>query len=312
MSTTYYKPVRSFNPGIYKILNNIRKDIRNILYCLYLELVWKDTSLKREHYYLKSLIDNNVEAKNICGQIVLDICQRFIAENRTMPKVLDVGCGPISSLAYLTHNNFADVIGIDPIAEEYRILLEQHNITSPVTQYYAIGEDLSSNFSEESFDIVHIRNALDHTQCPPLVWLNIFKLVKKGGLLVHSHSVREATKEGFKQLHQYDLFPDAEHLCLEDKFGNIFNLTNDLPVEVDYHTQNINEDNTGWFTTAYRKVDTKVESVDYLNSVLKALTNSFKSRSEWTFYLEHTMFKMIESLEPTLVPLKIDINPNRF
>ena len=310
--TTYKEPIKFLNPSLYKQLNSVRKDIRNILYCLYLELVWKETSINNEHFYLKSLLNNDDQCKKICGEVVINLCNKFIEENSQKPDVLDVGCGPISSLAYLAHESLANLVGVDPIANEYKLLLEKHNFTSPVTQHHGIGEDLSDVFSDESFDIVHIRNALDHTQCPPLVWLNIFKLVKKGGLLIHSHSLREATKEGFKQLHQYDLYPDNQDLCLEDKFGNIINMTGGLPVEVAYHTQNINDDGTGWFVTAYKKLDTEVTSVDYVNSILKALTVSFKRRSEWSFYLEHTLFKFIESLHPSLVPLKIDINPDHF
>ena len=89
-------------------------------------------------------------------------------------------------------------------------------------------------------------------------------------------------------------------------------MTGGLPVEVAYHTQNINDDGTGWFVTAYKKLDTEVTSVDYVNSILKALTISFKRRSEWSFYLEHTLFKFIESLSPSLVPLKIDISTDRW
>ncbi len=311
-SNNYTNPVKLINPAFYKVVNEIRKDTINLLYCLYLELVWKHTSLREEHFYLKALLENNEKAKEICGQLLVDYCTDFQKVHGKLPKVLDVGCGPVSSLAYLKYNSLADLIGVDPLAREYAELLKLHDKLSPVMQQYAVGEDLTDTFPEQSFDIVHIRNALDHCSCPALVWFNMFKLVKVEGILVHSHSIREATKEGFKQLHQYDLYPSNEQLWIKDKFGKEYCLTKDLPIQVYYHRESHNNDGTGWFTTVYKKQDSKVTSTEFMLNLVNALTTTYKWRSQWTFNLEKVIFKIAEAIEPSLVPLKIDINQDRF
>ena len=201
--------------------------------------------------------------------------------------MLDVGCGPVTSFAYLAHEGLADVVGVDPLASRYAALLAEFELESPAEQLDGAGEWLEQVLPQRSFDIVASRNSLDHHQCPALAWLRMFEHTRTGGVIVQSHSIREATKEGWKQLHQYDLYPDEHHthLKLDDFESNHMCLTSGLPLEKVFSAANRNDDGTGWFTSIYRKVDTEVRA-DYYASVLEHSSRALARRHDWALGLE--------------------------
>ena len=204
--------------------------------------------------------------------------------------MLDVGCGPITSFAYLAYEGLADIIGIDPLASRYAALLADYGFESPAKQLDGAGEWLERVLRGRVFDIVTTRNALDHHQCPALAWLRSFEHTRMGGYIAQSHSIREATKEGWKQLHQYDLYPDEDHthLKLDDSEGRHLCLTSGLPLEKVFSTANHNEDGSGWFTSVYKKLDTVVPA-DFYASVLEHAAHSLEKRHEWALGLESIM-----------------------
>jgi hypothetical protein len=203
--------------------------------------------------------------------------------------MLHVGCGPVTSFAYLAHEGLADVIGVDPLAERYAALLADFGLKSPAQQLNGSGEWLERVFPDRQFDIVATRNALDHHQCPPLAWLRLFERTRVGGYIAQSHSIREATKEGWKQLHQYDLYPDDDNtnLQLSDSEGRHICLTSGLPLEKVFSTANHNDNGSGWFTSMYRKQNSVVPA-EYLAGILEHLAFSLAKRHEWALHLETT------------------------
>jgi len=293
-------------------LRKLREDTRHLYNSLYWEVAWKRNSLENKHWYIQSLLDNDAECEKICGSSIINVCKVFAEEHGRIPLVADIGCGPVSSLAYLVHEGLADVLGLDAVANEYAELLAQYDIRSPVKQVQGIGEYMDREFADNSFDIVFCRNALDHHQCPALAWLNMFKLAKVGGQIIQSHSIREATKEGWKQLHQFDLYPDEElQLCIEDSSGHSFSLTKYLPITKTEHRLNVNEDSTGWFVSHYRKEHAEVDSSIFWSNVNHQLTTSFAKRSKWAFQLEELVFKMDEATDPKAIPMKLYISTER-
>ena len=254
-------------------------------------------SLERGGPVPKNLAKNGPRARQFCGAFFVDLCREFAVEHGRIPFMLDIGCGPITSFAYLAYEGLADIVGVDPLASRYATLLADFGFESPAEQLNGAGEWLGRVLEERVFDIVTTRNSLDHHQCPALAWLRSFEYTRVGGYMAQSHSIREATKEGWKQLHQYDLYPDEDHthLNLADDEGRCLCLTSGLPLEKVFSTANHNDDGTGWFTSVYKKLDNVVPA-DYYASVLEHAAHSLEKRHEWALGLESTVREWSKNL----------------
>ena len=268
-------------------LRAILSDPRNLAWCYEQEIAWKRGNLKNGHFYLRNLTGNGPKARQLCGEVFVDLCRELQSEHGRIPSVLDVGCGPVTSFAYLAYEGLADVVGVDPLAGRYTRLLADFGFESPAEQLDGAGEWLDELVPEREFDIVTARNALDHHQCPPLAWMRMFERTRVGGYLFQSHSIREATKEGWKQLHQFDLYPDKEnaHIWIDDGGGGEFCLTKGLPLETVRFRANHNDDGTGWFTSIHRKRGTSIPA-EYYAGVLTHAARALRKRHEWALEIE--------------------------
>lgn len=75
---------------------------------------------------------------------------------------------------------------------------------------------------KDEFDIVHISNALDHTQDPKLAYENLRRAVKPGGYLIVQGFVNEATHEGWAGMHQFNIDIVNHSLQIQNKQGGKF------------------------------------------------------------------------------------------
>lgn len=258
-------------------------DQASLYSAFFMEVAWKNYQLRTGHWYLKSLLENLKEAREICGPQMLAVIKELRTGGR-LPNVLDVGCGPVSSLAYLVHEGLATVHGVDPLTEEYRLLLKNYGKESPVHQFVGYGEYLDRTI-KGTYDVVHIRNCLDHTQSPSLVWLNILNLVRVGGFVVQTHSINEATKENWQQFHQYNLFP-AENLGLwvSDKAGRLVSLTESFPLEPLERYTEVRTDE--WMTITYRKTKEFKPPLEFLYTCIEQLKKGYADRFNRSIELE--------------------------
>lgn len=113
--------------------------------------------------------------------------------------VLDVGSGVCSIL-----NGLVNVTPCDPLGDLYKLVFdfERHKLKAPLP---IPAEEL--NFKNE-FDIVHISNALDHTQEPRKALDYLLQAVKPGGYLIVQGFFNEATHENWQGFHQWDISLD--------------------------------------------------------------------------------------------------------
>jgi SAM-dependent methyltransferase len=118
--------------------------------------------------------------------------------------VLDVGSGVCSIL-----NGLVNVTPCDPLGHLYKLIFdfERHKLKAPLP-YPA--EELP--FKNE-FDIVHISNALDHTQETRKALDLLLQAVKPGGYLIVQGFFNEATHENWQGFHQWDISLD-DHGCM--------------------------------------------------------------------------------------------------
>ena len=115
--------------------------------------------------------------------------------------VLDVGSGVCSIL-----NGLVNVTPCDPLGDLYKLVFdfERHKLKAPLP---IPAEEL--NFKNE-FDIVHISNALDHTQEPRKALDYLLQAVKPGGYLIVQGFFNEATHENWQGFHQWDISLDDD------------------------------------------------------------------------------------------------------
>jgi len=139
--------------------------------------------------------------------------EKTLAQFFTRPlreaRVLDVGAGPVSILGWVHDGIKIDITAVDPLADDYNALLDEARIDPPVRTVACEGEKLTDIFPRGSFDIVHMRNALDHSYDPVRVISQAMAVARPGGCFVIRTHVNEAVHEEYAGFHQWNI-------CLED------------------------------------------------------------------------------------------------
>jgi len=114
-------------------------------------------------------------------------------------KVLDVGSGVVSILNGLIPKE--NITTADPLGDHYKTIFDyqSHGIEAPLA-YRA--EEIPF---ENEFDIVHISNALDHSQDPQAAFAALLKAVKPGGYLIVQGFENEGKFENWQGFHQWNI-----------------------------------------------------------------------------------------------------------
>lgn len=120
-------------------------------------------------------------------------------------KILDVAAGPISCLGWKINGEDPQITAVDALAEQYRVILEEFGVTPPVYTQLCDGENLADMFPADTFDMVHIRNALDHCYDAVAVVRNMLAVLKPGGYLLVAGNTDEAVFEEYVGLHQWNI-----------------------------------------------------------------------------------------------------------
>lgn len=133
--------------------------------------------------------------------------------------VLDVGSGPLTVLGFRTSDGRRLQLGcIDPLALEYAKALHEAGLKWVVPIKAMRGEDLEKGYSPNTFNMVFMKNSLDHTQDPLSVFRSAAKVTKPGGHVVLLSYVNEALTNGYAGLHQWNLcFDRTGHLVIWNK-----------------------------------------------------------------------------------------------
>ena len=123
----------------------------------------------------------------------------FITEH--CPKdgsILDCGSGVVSILNGLMPEAY--LAATDVLADEYAKIFDykKHRIPQPVP----IGAEY---LQEYGYDIVHMSNALDHTQDPVKAYHSMLACVKPGGYLIIQGFENEGEYEKWQGMHQWNI-----------------------------------------------------------------------------------------------------------
>ena len=129
---------------------------------------------------------------------------------RARLRVLDVGAGPVTSVGYVAPPGIAlELVATDPLAEAYTRIFEALGLRRPLATSFAPAEELSAFLPENSFDIVHCRNALDHSFDPLRGLTEMLRVLRPDGVAMLFHNPNEAEAEGYSGFHQYNFDEEA-------------------------------------------------------------------------------------------------------
>jgi SAM-dependent methyltransferase len=133
-------------------------------------------------------------------------------------KVLDCGSGVVSILHGTVKES--NLTSADPLGHAYNEIFDysKHGLVMPLPRAC---EDLTF---KDLYDVVHISNALDHSQQPSVAFERMYRAVKPGGFLIVQGFVNEGTHEDWTGFHQWDLDlfrenQEGEGLKITDKHG---------------------------------------------------------------------------------------------
>lgn len=117
-------------------------------------------------------------------------------------KLIDIGSGPF---AVSSSKSNVCITAVDPLAYGYKHLKQKYKISAGATPEYCMVERLTEKFDANTFDIVYMRNALDHAFNPIFGIMQMIAICKIGGKVVLQHSANEALRENYHGFHQWNL-----------------------------------------------------------------------------------------------------------
>jgi SAM-dependent methyltransferase len=156
---------------------------------------------------------------NIDVAIFLRSLASEVNKNGEVLSILDVGSGPVSMLSRSFVDQQVQLIAVDPLADKYYNLWDnpyKHEVVLPIA---CDGEKLSEKFGKERFDVIHIRNALDHVIHPIAVIEEMIKTTKHGGHIVIHGFENEADRMQWTGFHQWNLKVEKDDLIIDGKRG---------------------------------------------------------------------------------------------
>jgi SAM-dependent methyltransferase len=164
--------------------------------------------------------------------------------------VLDVGAGPLTTVGKRYLKKTLRITACDPLADEYRRILDQHDMKPPVATEKCEGERLSEKYPSDSFDWVNAQNCVDHSSDPIKVIREMIKVAKPGGFISLCHEVNEAKLEAYRGLHQWNFYEAGGNFMLSGKYGYRMNLSEEFGKELELTTW-VDTDN--WIYAVARK-----------------------------------------------------------
>ncbi len=128
--------------------------------------------------------------------------------------ILDAGAGPLTGVGKQWPGRNVVIFPIDVLAEEYNDFLRKTKRTPPVRTESVDMETLSSRFERNFFDFVYVCNSLHCCYDPVKALREMVRVLKPGGAIFLSHSVREGGNRNYRGMYQWDLFSRNGDLTL--------------------------------------------------------------------------------------------------
>jgi SAM-dependent methyltransferase len=127
---------------------------------------------------------------------------------QSLPKpwrILDVGCGPLSTIGLRVGNEKIELVGADPLADTYLKQLADAGISPNCQQLIQTDcSDLAQRFPGQPFSITCSINALDHAIDPLRVIRQMTMVTSPNGYVFLRHAENEGIRERYQGLHQWN------------------------------------------------------------------------------------------------------------
>ncbi|MBQ6971022.1 MAG: hypothetical protein IJP86_01560 [Synergistaceae bacterium] len=126
------------------------------------------------------------------------------------PEVLEVGCGlyPAGSLPPEEGHSIS-VTSCDALAVPYSVIHSLFGVKPYTKIEFSFVERLTERYGENSFDIVRMSNALDHSYDPFTGIFEMLKVTRVGGTLRLYHYENEAERDLEYGMHQWNITSDG-------------------------------------------------------------------------------------------------------
>lgn len=111
------------------------------------------------------------------------------------PRLLDVGCGPGSitiDFARILAKYKGSVVGVDPSADVIEQARETAKRLGVENVEFMVGDALNLDFEDESFDITHAHQVLQHVPDPVKVMQELRRVCKPGGITAAREAIFSA------------------------------------------------------------------------------------------------------------------------
>lgn len=169
-------------------------------------------------------------------------------------RCLELGPGPLSSLAWGVDRGLLAVTAVDVLATEFAELRRRHGIRDyPVAAVPGRGETLLEQFGEARFHLAYVRNALDHTDDLPRSFDNLVRSVMPGGGLALQHHLNEGSHRNWSDSHHWNLDLGDRGLAATDRQGTRHELSRRADLELvylSYRSYLLD----GWIDVLYRRL----------------------------------------------------------
>jgi SAM-dependent methyltransferase len=147
--------------------------------------------------------------------------------------ILDVGSGPLTKLGKRHLSKQLMITATDLLAYEYDRLLAELAVEPPVRTIYADVERLTEQFGQNTYDIVHGQNCIDHTADPLRAIEQMLAVSKLQGFVVLYHAENEGQKQRYRQLHRWDFTCENDCFVIRDRRGQKIDVTRRLAAYCD-------------------------------------------------------------------------------
>lgn len=128
-------------------------------------------------------------------------------------RILDCAAGPATTVGKTLGDHRVDVVAVDALADHYLEMLDGIGLTPPVRTISCEVEHLDTLFAPKSFDLVHMRFALDHCYNPLEALRQMTRVTRDDGAVLIEH-YRDASAVAFEGLRQWDLRPEPGDLVV--------------------------------------------------------------------------------------------------
>jgi SAM-dependent methyltransferase len=126
-------------------------------------------------------------------------------------EILDVAAGPMTWVGKRWESYRINITAVDVLARSYDELLRKNGIEPLVRTRYATIEELTRYVPSNHYDLVYIKNALDHSKDPVKGIREMLKAARPGCSVVLRHHRNESQRQGGGHLHNWNFDLDSDN-----------------------------------------------------------------------------------------------------